>query len=144
MDTSSIPRSDDSSEEASEKGDKEGDEQEEEADDEVEHREGDEVAGQNGFKGEELPESFGGGVANMAIPVMKVFTLAELKIATPNFRPDTMLGEGGFERVFKGWVERQTLAPSKVGVGMPVAVKKASPDSFQGFQEWQARNFKQL
>ncbi|XP_057974423.1 probable serine/threonine-protein kinase PBL11 isoform X1 [Malania oleifera] len=105
---------------------------------ETEHRERDEVAGENGIKGEEAPESFGGGAGKMAIPAMKVFTLAELKSATKNFRPDTMLGEGGFGQVFKGWVDRRTLAPSKVGVGMPVAVKKASPDSSQGLHEWQS------
>lgn len=68
---------------------------------------------------------------------LKIFTLAELKAATRNFRPDTVLGEGGFGRVFKGWVDEKTYAPSKVGVGMAVAVKKSNPDSSQGLQEWQ-------
>lgn len=68
---------------------------------------------------------------------MKIFTLAELKSATRNFRPDTVLGEGGFGRVFKGWVDPKTYAPSKVGVGIPVAVKKSNPDSAQGLKEWQ-------
>lgn len=70
-------------------------------------------------------------------PNLKMFTLAELKAATRNFRPDTVLGEGGFGRVFKGWVDEKSLAPSKVGVGMAVAVKKSSPDSEQGIKEWQ-------
>ncbi|KAB2040902.1 hypothetical protein ES319_D02G114600v1 [Gossypium barbadense] len=69
---------------------------------------------------------------------LKIFTLAELKAATRNFRPDTVLGEGGFGRVFKGWVDDKTYAPSKVGVGIAVAVKKSNPDSSQGLQEWQA------
>ena len=68
---------------------------------------------------------------------LKIFTFAELKAATRNFRPDTVLGEGGFGRVFKGWVDENTYAPSKVGVGMAVAVKKSNPDSTQGLQEWQ-------
>lgn len=68
---------------------------------------------------------------------LKVFTYAELKSATKNFRPDTVLGEGGFGRVFKGWVDEKTYAPSKVGVGIPVAVKKSNPDSEQGLNEWQ-------
>ncbi|KAI4321671.1 hypothetical protein MLD38_035028 [Melastoma candidum] len=72
------------------------------------------------------------------LPNLKMFTLAELRSATRNFRPDTVLGEGGFGRVFKGWVNETTLAPSKVGVGIPVAVKKSSPDSPQGLREWQA------
>lgn len=70
-------------------------------------------------------------------PNLKMFTLAELKSATRNFRPDTVLGEGGFGRVFKGWVDENTYAPSKVGIGMAVAVKKSNPDSPQGLQEWQ-------
>ncbi|CAI9117105.1 OLC1v1018441C1 [Oldenlandia corymbosa var. corymbosa] len=69
---------------------------------------------------------------------LKQFTYAELKSATRNFRPDTVLGEGGFGRVFKGWVDEKTYAPSKVGVGIPVAVKKSNPDSEQGLSEWQA------
>ncbi|XP_038886469.1 probable serine/threonine-protein kinase PIX13 [Benincasa hispida] len=70
---------------------------------------------------------------------LKVYSLSELKTATKNFRPDTVLGEGGFGRVFKGWVDEVTYAPSsKVGVGIPVAVKKSNPDSSQGLREWKA------
>ncbi|XP_051118243.1 probable serine/threonine-protein kinase PIX13 [Andrographis paniculata] len=69
---------------------------------------------------------------------LKMFTLAELRSATRNFRPDSVLGEGGFGRVFKGFVDPNTYAPSKVAVGMPVAVKRSNPDSEQGLKEWQA------
>lgn len=83
----------------------------------------------------------GGGVVppsgKIITPNLKMYTLAELKSATKNFRPDTVLGEGGFGTVFKGWVDDKTFAPSKVGVGMPVAVKKSNPDSEQGLKEWQ-------
>ncbi|PON34303.1 Mitogen-activated protein kinase kinase kinase [Parasponia andersonii] len=71
-------------------------------------------------------------------PSLKLFTLAELKRATRDFRPDTVLGEGGFGTVFKGWVDEKTYAPSRVGVGIAVAVKKSNPDSTQGLKEWQA------
>ncbi|XP_044510591.1 probable serine/threonine-protein kinase PIX13 [Mangifera indica] len=71
-------------------------------------------------------------------PNMKMFTLEELRAATKNFKPATVLGEGGFGRVFKGWVDEKTYAPSKAGVGMAVAVKKSNPDSLQGLEEWQA------
>ncbi|KAK4348922.1 hypothetical protein RND71_031677 [Anisodus tanguticus] len=67
-----------------------------------------------------------------------MFTLAELKSATRDFRPDSVLGGGGFGTVYKGWLDDKTFAPSKVGVGMPVAVKKSNPDSEQGLEEWQA------
>lgn len=71
-------------------------------------------------------------------PNLKMFSFAELKSATRNFRPDTVLGEGGFGRVFKGWIDEKSYAPSKVGVGIAVAVKKSNPDSEQGLKEWQA------
>lgn len=70
-------------------------------------------------------------------PNLKLYTFAELKRATRNFRPDTLLGEGGFGRVFKGWIDNNTYSPSRVGVGIPVAVKKSNPDSAQGLKEWQ-------
>ncbi|KAI9165303.1 hypothetical protein LWI28_011444 [Acer negundo] len=41
-----------------------------------------------------------------------------------NFSPDSLLGEGGFGRVYKGWVDEKTLSPSsKMGIGMAVAIK---------------------
>lgn len=36
---------------------------------------------------------------------LRAFTLAELRAATRNFRADTLLGEGGFGKVFKGLIE---------------------------------------
>ncbi|CAH2067567.1 unnamed protein product [Thlaspi arvense] len=72
-------------------------------------------------------------------PNLKMFTLVDLKTATKNFRPESIIGEGGFGQVFKGWLEEKTLAPSRPGVGIPVAVKKSNPDSAQGLHEWQAK-----
>lgn len=34
------------------------------------------------------------------------FTFKELAVATKNFRPECMLGEGGFGRVYKGYLEK--------------------------------------
>ncbi|CAA0805899.1 Protein kinase 2A- chloroplastic [Striga hermonthica] len=67
---------------------------------------------------------------------LKSFTLSDLKNATKNFRSDSLLGEGGFGYVFKGWIDEHTLAPSRPGSGMVVAVKKLKPESFQGHREW--------
>ncbi|KAL7207280.1 hypothetical protein ACSBR1_029274 [Camellia fascicularis] len=71
------------------------------------------------------------------IPNLKVFTYSELKRATRNFRPDTVLGEGGFGRVFKGWVDEKTYAPSRIGVGLAIVVEKSNPDIPLGLQQWQ-------
>ncbi|CAM8953981.1 unnamed protein product [Rhodiola kirilowii] len=71
-------------------------------------------------------------------PNLKAFTFSELKSATRNFRPDSLLGEGGFGYVFKGWIDEQTRTPAKPGYGMVVAVKKLKPEGFQGHKEWLA------
>ncbi|XP_041012548.1 probable serine/threonine-protein kinase PIX13 [Juglans microcarpa x Juglans regia] len=69
-------------------------------------------------------------------PNLRIFCFAELKVATKNFRADTVLGEGGFGKVFKGWLEEK--GSSKSGSGTVIAVKKLNSESLQGFQEWQA------
>ncbi|KAL3736452.1 hypothetical protein ACJRO7_025406 [Eucalyptus globulus] len=94
------------------------------------------VAVSGGGGAEEPPATAKSG--EVITPNLRLYTLAELKRATRNFRPDTTLGEGGFGKVFKGWVDERTLAPSKVGKGIPVAVKKSNPDSDQGLREWQS------
>ncbi|CAL0304145.1 unnamed protein product [Lupinus luteus] len=69
---------------------------------------------------------------------LKSFTLIELKAATRNFRPDSVLGIGGFGSVFKGWIDEQSLVAAKPGTGIVIAVKRLDQDSFQGHQEWLA------
>uniref|UniRef100_A0A7N0TD71 non-specific serine/threonine protein kinase n=1 Tax=Kalanchoe fedtschenkoi TaxID=63787 RepID=A0A7N0TD71_KALFE len=69
---------------------------------------------------------------------LKSFSFADLKLATRNFRPDSVLGEGGFGSVFKGWVDEQTLVASKPGTGMVIAVKRLNQESWQGHREWLA------
>lgn len=67
---------------------------------------------------------------------LKSYTLAELKSATRNFRPDSVLGEGGFGSVFKGWIDENSLAAAKPGTGIVIAVKRLNLESFQGHREW--------
>nr|XP_043609159.1 probable serine/threonine-protein kinase PBL3 isoform X1 [Erigeron canadensis] len=67
---------------------------------------------------------------------MKAFSLTDLKTATKNFRPDSLLGEGGFGQVFKGWIDETTFAPAKPGTGLVVAVKVLKAESSQGHREW--------
>ncbi|XP_076883086.1 putative serine/threonine-protein kinase PBL10 isoform X2 [Bidens hawaiensis] len=69
---------------------------------------------------------------------LKSFTFNELKNATRNFRPDSVLGEGGFGSVFKGWVDEQSLAASKPGTGIVIAVKRLNQEGLQGHKEWLA------
>ncbi|GKV17090.1 hypothetical protein SLEP1_g27634 [Rubroshorea leprosula] len=66
------------------------------------------------------------------------FSFQQLKSATGNFRPDSILGEGGFGYVFKGWIEENGTAPAKPGSGITVAVKSLKPDGLQGHREWMA------
>ncbi|XP_010258573.1 PREDICTED: protein kinase 2B, chloroplastic-like isoform X2 [Nelumbo nucifera] len=72
----------------------------------------------------------------LSSPNLKAFSFTELKNATRNFRPDSLLGEGGFGYVYKGWLDEQTLAAARPGSGMVVAVKKLKPEGFQGHKEW--------
>ncbi|KAF8116314.1 hypothetical protein N665_0020s0163 [Sinapis alba] len=71
-------------------------------------------------------------------PNLKSFTFSELKSATRNFRPDSVLGEGGFGCVFKGWIDEKSLTATKPGTGLVIAVKKLNQDGWQGHQEWLA------
>ncbi|KAG2540378.1 hypothetical protein PVAP13_9NG551200 [Panicum virgatum] len=69
---------------------------------------------------------------------VRKFTFSELKGSTRNFRLDSVLGEGGFGSVYKGWMDERTLAPVKPGTGMIVAVKRLKLDSFRVHREWVA------
>ncbi|KAL0804718.1 hypothetical protein Bca101_097208 [Brassica carinata] len=67
---------------------------------------------------------------------LKQFTFLDLNLATRNFRPESLLGEGGFGCVFKGWVEENGTAPVKPGTGLTVAVKTLNLDGLYGHKEW--------
>ncbi|XP_042030298.1 receptor-like cytoplasmic kinase 176 [Salvia splendens] len=67
---------------------------------------------------------------------LKIFSFNDLRTATRNFRPDSVLGEGGFGCVFKGWVDETTFKAAKPGTGMVIAVKRLNQDGLQGHKEW--------
>ncbi|KAK9690605.1 hypothetical protein RND81_09G140400 [Saponaria officinalis] len=69
-------------------------------------------------------------------PNLREFSFQELKTATRNFKGDNLLGEGGFGKVYKGWLESKIS--SKSNSGLVVAIKKLNSESLQGFEEWQA------
>ncbi|XP_021278882.1 probable serine/threonine-protein kinase PBL17 isoform X1 [Herrania umbratica] len=64
-----------------------------------------------------------------------IFTYDEMRLATKQFRPDYILGEGGFGVVYKGVIDENTRPGYK---STAVAVKELNPDGFQGDREWLA------
>eukprot|EP00250_Pteridium_aquilinum_P004250 c14476_g1_i1 orf=190-1311(+) len=69
---------------------------------------------------------------------LKAFLYSDLKAATRNFRTENILGEGGFGIVYRGYVDQQTLVPSRPGQGMVIAIKKLKLEGMQGHREWLA------
>ena len=67
---------------------------------------------------------------------LKSFAFTELKMATRNFRPDSVVGEGGFGSVFKGWIDEHSMTATKPGTGMMIAVKRLNQEGLQGHKEW--------
>ncbi|KAL2518558.1 Protein kinase superfamily protein [Abeliophyllum distichum] len=57
----------------------------------------------------------------------QIFTFQELSVATQNFNPESLIGEGGFGRVYKGHIETKDI---------DVAVKKLDRNGFQGNREF--------
>ncbi|XVE78713.1 hypothetical protein DITRI_Ditri14bG0000600 [Diplodiscus trichospermus] len=64
-----------------------------------------------------------------------IFTYEETRLATKQFRPDYILGEGGFGVVYKGVIDENVRPGYK---STAVAVKELNPDGFQGDREWLA------
>ncbi|KAL1803896.1 hypothetical protein ACET3Z_032543 [Daucus carota] len=62
---------------------------------------------------------------------LKNFSFDELRVATRNFHPDSMIGNGDYGEVFKGWVDENTFAAVKQGTGLVIAVKKLHSTSFR-------------
>ncbi|CAI5499067.1 unnamed protein product [Closterium sp. Naga37s-1] len=66
---------------------------------------------------------------------LRTFKFKELHKATQAFKePDNVLGEGGFGKVYKGFLKDWEGSKE----AFPIAVKKLNPNSFQGQQEWLA------
>ncbi|KAF9599285.1 hypothetical protein IFM89_036583 [Coptis chinensis] len=71
-----------------------------------------------------------GGISALEF-YLKSFSFKQLKAATRNFCSDTLLGEGAFGLVYKGWIDQHNLTPTKPGTGVAVAVKMHKPGSCQ-------------
>ncbi|KAJ8767911.1 hypothetical protein K2173_020851 [Erythroxylum novogranatense] len=66
---------------------------------------------------------------------VNIFTYQEMTLATKHFRPEFILGEGGFGVVYKGIID-QTV---RLGYETThVAIKELNPDGLQGDREWLA------
>ena len=55
---------------------------------------------------------------------LETFKFVDLKRATRNFSQDMHLGNGGSAKMFLGWIDNITLAPSTCDNGNCVAVKR--------------------
>eukprot|EP00270_Netrium_digitus_P018134 TRINITY_DN6840_c1_g1_i1.p1 TRINITY_DN6840_c1_g1~~TRINITY_DN6840_c1_g1_i1.p1 ORF type:complete len:415 (-),score=126.58 TRINITY_DN6840_c1_g1_i1:86-1330(-) len=78
-----------------------------------------------------------GGAGQQQLVELRVFGVKELQKATQNFKePDMLLGEGGFGKVYKGYI--RNLDDTNPAADVSVAVKRLNPNSFQGQQEWLA------
>lgn len=62
-----------------------------------------------------------------------IFTFEEMKLATKHFRPDLILGEGGFGVVYRGVIDENVRPGFKT---TEVAIKQLNPNGFQGDREW--------
>ena len=69
---------------------------------------------------------------------VNIFTYSELKFATKNFRPDQVIGEGGFGIVYKGAIDKNVRPGFEYTL---VAVKVLNPDGLQGDREWLVTHF---
>lgn len=87
---------------------------------------------------ESLPSTPNTGNELKLASQLRKFTFNELKSATRNFRPESLLGQGGFGCVFKGWINETGTTPVKPGTGLTVAVKTLNHDGLQGHKEWLA------
>eukprot|EP00897_Mesotaenium_endlicherianum_P006253 jgi/Mesen1/5656/ME000286S04872 len=63
------------------------------------------------------------------------FVFSELQAATENFSEDRILGEGGYGKVFEGWVLEKNKETG-VEEGKQVAIKLLNQEGLQGFNEW--------
>ncbi|KAK4478964.1 hypothetical protein RD792_014471 [Penstemon davidsonii] len=66
---------------------------------------------------------------------LDIFTYAEMKLATKHFRPDQVLGDGGFGIVYKGVIDDNVRTGYKT---TQVAIKELDPEGLQGDREWLA------
>ena len=65
---------------------------------------------------------------------LRNFTFSELQEATRSFPHSALLGEGGFGRVFRAYIDNQEGGRKQL-----VAVKVLDTEGLQGHKEWMVR-----
>ncbi|KAJ7297724.1 hypothetical protein O6H91_Y040100 [Diphasiastrum complanatum] len=65
---------------------------------------------------------------------LRMFSLSELKVATKNFYPGNLLGQGGFGCVYKGYIKQKKGEEGEWK--LEVAVKQLDVKGVQGHKEW--------
>ncbi|XP_042977025.1 probable receptor-like protein kinase At5g38990 [Carya illinoinensis] len=73
---------------------------------------------------------FSGKARALSLPgeLCRYFSLDEIKTATHDFNKELIVGEGGFDTIYKGFIDK--------GNSWPVAIKRLRKDSFQGEAEF--------
>ncbi|KAG8373912.1 hypothetical protein BUALT_Bualt11G0074600 [Buddleja alternifolia] len=66
---------------------------------------------------------------------LDIFTYEEMKLATKHFRPNQVLGDGGFGIVYKGVIDDNVRPGYET---TQVAIKELDPEGLQGDREWLA------
>nr|GMD51864.1 receptor-like protein kinase FERONIA [Ipomoea batatas] len=66
--------------------------------------------------------------SRLPLELCRHFSLDELKLATGNFNENFVIGRGGFGKVYRGYIDGDVTS---------VAIKRLSPESRQGFREFQ-------
>ncbi|KAM7515798.1 hypothetical protein LguiA_005381 [Lonicera macranthoides] len=54
---------------------------------------------------------------------LKSFGFNDLRTSTRNFWPNSVLGEGSFGCVFKGWIDEKTFTTAKLSTGIVIAIQ---------------------
>ncbi|KAB2617908.1 Kinase superfamily protein [Pyrus ussuriensis x Pyrus communis] len=75
-------------------------------------------------------------MSRITFKLQSVDSLGAFSLDRGNFRPESVLGEGHFGCVFKGWVDENSLTAAKPGTGMVIAVKTLHQEVQQGHKEW--------
>ncbi|XP_073121337.1 receptor-like protein kinase ANXUR2 [Henckelia pumila] len=81
----------------------------------------------NGSSGTSKSSSRSSRISNLGGFHCRHFTLAELRLATDNFSESSVIGFGGFGKVYRGFIDENTKK---------VAIKRANPSSEQGVHEF--------